>query len=128
MADDMMEYLESQKPGRFIPRPFYGAKEDSLTFYFRDDESYAKRIDDTVTLFLAIDGDELVGVKIKGIKQRFKQLQGWGVQVAHGKIKLGVVLHLLAYDVPSAGQRDRYETWVEKTKNIDMELDELVPA
>ena len=57
----LMKYLETAKPQAFEPRPYYGPKEDSLTFYFDKAESYGKRVDALLTVFLSVKTDELVG-------------------------------------------------------------------
>src|SRR5947207_13679089 len=50
MAESLMKYLDKGRPKGFEPRPYYGHEEDWLTFYFDNAESYAKRVDELLTL------------------------------------------------------------------------------
>ena len=44
-----IEHLKTTKPKGFTPGPCYSVEGDSLTFYFKDDESYRERVDDFLT-------------------------------------------------------------------------------
>lgn len=57
----------------FQPVPYYESETDSMICYFHDIQSYSKRIDEYVTLFLAISDDSLVGVEIKGVSLIMKK-------------------------------------------------------
>ena len=46
--------VAAEKPLGFEPRPYYGPDEDCLTFYFDNAESYARRVDELLTLFLSL--------------------------------------------------------------------------
>jgi len=97
MAKDLMTYLERKKPRKFQPRPYYGRDEDSLTFYFNNAESYARRVDELLTLFLSLKTEELVGFQVKGVRKNLKRLGGFGIAIKHGKIRCGLFFHLLAF-------------------------------
>jgi len=124
MAEELMKYLERAKPKGFRPRPYYGPEEDSLTFYFDNTESYGKRVDELLTLFLSVKSDELVGCQIKGVRKKLKRLGDFGISIKHGKVRLDMFFHLLAFLAEKPVQRKRYLELSEKTKDLDIELDE----
>src|SRR5947207_1600700 len=97
MAKDLMKFLETTKPKGFEPRPYFGPAEDSLTFYFDNAESYGKRVDDLLTLFLSVKDNRLVGFQVKGLRRNFKRLGQFGVSIKHGKVRLDLFFHLLAF-------------------------------
>ena len=68
MAKDLMKLIETTAPKGFKPRPYFGPAEDSLTFYFDNAESYGKRVDELLTLFLSVKSDKLVGCSKATVK------------------------------------------------------------
>jgi hypothetical protein len=129
MAKDLMKFLETAKPKGFEPRPYFGPEEDSLTFYFDNAESYGKRVDDLLTLFLSVKNDELVGCQVKGIRKNLKRLGNFGVAMKHGKIQLGLFFHLLAFLAEKPQQREKYLDLSQRIKDVEVEFDdELVGA
>jgi len=48
----------------FISAPFYEKHTQCLIWYFRDERSYGKWIDEYLTLFLSVEDDSLVGIEI----------------------------------------------------------------
>jgi hypothetical protein len=127
MAKDLMQYLERKKPRGFSPRPYYGADEDALTFYFDNAESYARRVDDLLTLFLSLKADDLVGFQIKGVRRKLKKLGDFGIRISHGKVRLGLFFHLLAFLAETPDQQEEYLDLSRRTRNVEMKLnDELV--
>jgi hypothetical protein len=118
-----MKYLEKARPRGFKPRPFYGTEEDSLTFHFANDESYAKRVDELLTLFLSLKTDELVGCQVKGVRMKLKRLGDFGISIKHGKVRLALVFHLLAFLAEKPAMRQRYLELSERSKNVNLELD-----
>ncbi len=97
MAKDLMTYLETTNPSGFEPRPYYGSEEDSLTFYFNNAESYGKRVDELLTLFLSVKNDELVGCQVKGVRKNLERLGHFGIAIKHGKVRLDLFFHLMAF-------------------------------
>lgn len=96
---DFMSELEAQcQPGAFKPHAYYGPEEDSLTFYFRDEESYAERYNRLVTLFRSFATNEVVGCQVKGIQSVFNGGGHFGAAIKVGRVELGLFFHLLAYD------------------------------
>ncbi len=91
MATDVRKILEENQPvGDFQPYSFVSKKADTLTFYFKSDADYSKRLTDHVTLFLSIDTNELVGCRIKGISGILEDLPNY-VEISHGPVALSIV-------------------------------------
>jgi hypothetical protein len=123
MAKDLMKYLEQTKPRGFDPRPYYGPEEDSLTFYFKNTESYGKRVDELLTLFLSVKDDELVGCLVKGVRRNLKRLGRFGIAITHRKVRLGLFFHLLAFLAEKPQQREKYLDLSQRTKDVDVQFD-----
>ena len=124
-----MKFLETTKPKGFEPRPYFGPEEDSLTFYFDNAESYGKRVDDLLTLFLSVKNDELVGCQVKGIRKNLKRLGNFGIAIKHGKVRLDLLFHLLAFLAEKPQQRQKYLDLSQRIKDMEVEFDaELVEA
>src|SRR5262245_36009793 len=129
MAKDLTKYLETAKSVGFQPRPYYGADEDCLTFYFDNAESYGKRVDELLTVFLSVKNDELVGCQVKGIRQNLKRLGNFGIAIKHGKVRLDLFFHLLAYLAKKPQLRQKYLDLSQRLKDVEVEFDdELVGA
>jgi hypothetical protein len=129
MAKDLIKFLETAEPKGFEPRPYFGPEEDSLTFYFDNAESYGKRVDDLLTLFVSVKSDELVACQVKDIRKNLKRLGKFGIAIKHGKVRLDLFFHLLAFLAEKPQQRQKYLDLSERIKNVEVEFDdELVGA
>ena len=123
MAKELMKLLESAKPRGFQPRPYYGSREDSLTYYFDDAESYARRVDRLLTLFLSLKGNKLVGCQVKGIRKNLERLGDFGITIKHGKVRLDLIFHLMAFLASEPEQRQNYLDLGRRAKNVEVVLD-----
>ena len=92
-------------------------------FYVDSAESYAKRVDELLTLFLSLKTNELVGCQVKGVRKNLKRLGQFGISVKHGKVRLDLVFHLLAFLAEKPSQRRKYLELSERCKDVDLELD-----
>ncbi len=133
MADNLtafMAELEKTGPGSFAaPAIYYGAEEDSLTLYFKPDESYAHRLSDLVTLFLSLDDDHLVGCQVKGLRRKLLSGGNFGVAIRRGgKLELDLFFHLLAYEVPEEEPRNRLVELAQRAKGLEIDTEQLVPC
>ena len=124
MAKDLMNYLETTKPRGFELRPYYGLEEDSLTFYFAKAESYGQRVDELLTLFLSVKTDELVGCQVKGIRKYLKRLGHFGIAIKHGRVRLDLFFHLLAFLAEKPLQRKKYLELSERSNEFDVRVSE----
>ena len=122
MAANLMKYLEKARPKGFKLRPYYGHEEDCLVFYFDNAESYARRVDQLLTLFFSLKTNELVGCQVKGVRKNLKRLGDFGISVKHGKVRLDLFFHLLAFLAEKPAQRKKYLELSERSKNMDLEV------
>ena len=81
MAETLIDYLENKEPRGFKPRPIYSADGDFITVYLTDEDSYAERVDELLTVYLSVEEHSLVGCKIKGVRRLLKTLGDFGVSV-----------------------------------------------
>jgi hypothetical protein len=124
MAKDLMQYLETAKPRAYKLRPYYGPEEDSLTFYFDKAESYGKRVDELLTLFFSVKKNELVGCQVKGVRRNLKRLGNFGVAIKHGRVRLDLFFHLLAFLAEEPQQRQKYLDLSDRTRDVKVEFDD----
>ena len=125
MAEDLMEYLKTHGPEGFRPVPHYFPQGDFVTYYFRNDPSFAQRVDDLLTVFVAFDTKELVGCKIKGIKHILQTAGDFGVSLDDGVVRLGMFFFVGASLAKDEEQRKRYEQIGRKAKDVTMDRKEL---
>ena len=76
--EEFANHLKGVKSGEFKPEPYYESKTDSLIFYRHNTPSYSKRINKYLTVFLSDDGDNLVGVEIKGLSVIMSAVENLG--------------------------------------------------
>ncbi|MGA2621799.1 MAG: hypothetical protein ABSF26_29715 [Thermoguttaceae bacterium] len=127
MAHDLTDYLAGREPRAFTPHPHYSRDADSLTFFFRDEDAIAKRVDELLTVYVSAEGDELVGAKIKGVQQVLLTLGNFGVTIKDAGFTLGT-LFLGCMAVSREPARHEYERLGEFVKSIPFDASELQPA
>ncbi|HUY34390.1 MAG TPA: hypothetical protein VMV69_16710 [Pirellulales bacterium] len=66
--------------GPFTAKPYYDAPGDTLFYFARDEQSYAKRLNPLLTVFLATEDDSLVGFKIKGVQRILRRMERMGME------------------------------------------------
>src|SRR5437867_7554506 len=90
--ETLIEHLKTTKPKGFTARPFYSVEGDSLTFYFKDEESYRERVDDFLTVYKSIKSRKLVGCQIKGVPKALKLLGDFGlILIEDGSVRLSMI-------------------------------------
>ncbi len=90
MVEKLREYVQAHPAKGFQPVPQYFAAEDFLTFYFKDERCFAKRIDDLLTVYLSTEARELVGFKIKGVRHIIEHAGNFGVLVNADEVRMGL--------------------------------------
>lgn len=75
----------------FTPRPRYSSAGDCLFFYFRDDESWADRVDELLTVYRAFESRQVVGFKLKNVELLKKHLGSFLVEFETKEVSI----HLL---------------------------------
>ena len=125
----LTDYLKGKRPAGFTPHPHYSPEGDSLTFYIRNEDAYARRVDDFLTVYLSTATDDLVGCQVKGVRRIFKR-SSFGIAIEQRRVGLGqVFLAYMAFaEAPEA--RERYEELGRAASQVGATLpvDELVPA
>ncbi len=104
----LIDYLKTNKPKGFAPRPFYSVEGDSLTFYFKDEPSYRERVDDFLTVYKSIATEKLVGCQIKGLPKALKLLGDFGLVIQDKSVRLGMIFIACMAATPEQASRDQY--------------------
>lgn len=84
--------VKNHSPGAFEPHPFYVAEGDCVIFYFKEEESYADRVDGLLTLYRAESTGEVTGFQLKGVRRIVEQLGKFVTPIADGGIELGWIV------------------------------------
>ena len=125
------EHRAVAQPGEFSPRPYYDAESDALFFFARDVQSYAKRLNSTLTLYLSVEDDTLVGCKVKSVQHILKHMkrlkQNYGVAVLDRKMKLGILLEFALVAPPVDPAILTYEEDMRKFGDVEIDERELEP-
>jgi hypothetical protein len=125
MVDGLTEYFATAQCGNFKPEPMYSAQGDFLTFFFKDDDAYERRVDELLTIYLSESTDELVGCKIKGVREILKTLGDFGVMIRNKKLMLSM-LFLAGMAVSKTPEsKEKYEMIGRRTKDIPLNTEEL---
>jgi hypothetical protein len=127
MAEDLMTYLSGTDAKGFEPHPYYSSDGDFLTFYFRDADHFAERVDELLTVYLSMDTSELVGCKIKGVRRILETLGRFGVNVSDGNLRLSFLFLPGAFSREDE-RRQRYEEIGALTQGIMLNPSELQPT
>lgn len=125
MAQDLDDYLQTHEPQGFRPVPHYFAQGDFVSYYFRNDPCYAERVDDLLTVFLTFDTKELVGCKVKGVKQILRTAGDFGVSLDDGDVRMGMFFFIGAALAKDEAQRLRYDQIGQKANEAMVDRTEL---
>jgi hypothetical protein len=109
MAENLTQYLDEHPCQGFNPVPHYFAEGDFVTYYFRGERSYAQRVDDLLTVYRTFDTHELVGCKLKGVRQILKTAGAFNVAIADGQVRLALFFFVGAASARTDAQRIVYE-------------------
>lgn len=130
----LTEFVSKNQPQGFNSRPYYSREGDSLSFYFRDEDSYGERVDQLLTLYRSIETGRIVGCQIKGVQCILKRLDEFGVQTKEYKtLDLRIIFLGLGYGF-GAGADEAQREAVEQLRqaaqdsNAHLDAEELIPA
>lgn len=123
METRLSDYLAANKPAGFRSVPHYVRSGDYLTYFLTDEDCYAERLDDVLTVYLARGTDRLVGCKVKGVKHILRTAGNFGVNVDGGKrVKMG--LFFFAGAAPDRIDKRMRVKWYDALKGLsDVEVD-----
>ena len=136
MATGVDRYYESLKKNlenlpAFSARPYDEPEGDSLIFYARDEQSYAKRLNSLLTLFLSTKDDTLVGCEVKGVQRMLRLLRlagSFGVIVRDDKLRLGILLFFALAEPPDDPSMAGFEEDVREYRDVEIDSRDLQPA
>jgi len=128
MADNLMDYLSGQPAPKFSPSLLYSEDGDFITYFFSNAECYGHRVDDLLTVYLSVNGDDLVGCKVKGVARIVGELGSFGMNLNDLDAKLSL-LFMGGAIVSQPGQNiDYYRRLAEWTKQVPLSKDMLKRA
>ena len=125
--ETLIEHLKTTKPKGFTPRPFYSVEGDSLTFYFKDEESYRERVDDFLTVYKSVKSDKLVGCQIKGLPRALKLLGDFGLVIEDDSVRLGMIFIACMAATPEPEARKQYLQLGKNAREVTISAKELEP-
>lgn len=127
--ETLIEYLKTNKPSGFTPKPHYSADGDSLTFYFKNEESYGERVDNFLTVYRSITTGDLVGCQVKGLEKALKLLGDFGLFIRDESVLLGMIFIacMAANPPPKRETKERYLELGRMANNISIPTQELEP-
>ena len=121
----LMDYLAGKKAERFRPHPRYYRDGDSLTFFIKGEDVVARRVDELLTVYVSAKTEELVGAKIKGVRQILSTLGSFGVTIKDAGLTLGMLfLAGMAVSRELAGKSE-YIRVGEFVKSMPIDADKL---
>ena len=124
----LIDYIKANRPKRFVAKPYYSEDGDSVTFYFKDGASYARRVDDFLTVYLSMERNELVGCQVKGVARLLKLLGQFGLTVEDKSVKLGMFFMACMAQTPAENSKDTYKELSRFARNAAVTRKELKPA
>jgi hypothetical protein len=126
MAEELlMDYLSDKKAEVFRPHPHYYRDSDSLAFFLKDGDVVARRVDELLTVYVSAETEELVGAKIKGVRQILSTLGNFGVTIKDAGLTLGMLfLAGMAVSRELAGKSE-YIRVGEFVKSVPIDVNEL---
>jgi hypothetical protein len=96
MVERLRDYLQGRSCRAFKSVPHYFASGDFLTYFIRDERPVARREDDLLTVYRSRQTQEIIGFKIKGVRQILEKAGRFGICVDDGEVKLGMFFFYLS--------------------------------
>jgi hypothetical protein len=77
MVSGFLEKVLGEDPGnaQFQAQPWYNRYGDCVVFHSSEEEGYAERVDDLLTLYRAVEDDRVVGFQVKGVASIIRRFQ-----------------------------------------------------
>ncbi len=64
----LKNFIRTHPAKGFTPRPYYSAAGDCLIYYATNEDCYAQRVNELLTVYLSMQTRKVVGCKIKGVR------------------------------------------------------------
>lgn len=117
-AAEILKEIGSRPRASFRGEPWYNCAGDRVIWYFQDQDSYAERIDDKLTVYRTLESDEVVGCQIKGIQAILDKQGIFCVNYDDNTVLLSALFYVSHYDAkPDDDARPRkpfYDRLIEK--------------
>ncbi len=120
----LREYLQTHDVGEFDGTPQYFRDGDFLTVFFSDEIAHAQRIDEILTIYVSDATGEMVGCKIKGIRQLVSNVRSI-IEVEHDNVSMEL---LLLSAVGNKPPKERYYDVREKARGMTFDASQLSKA
>ena len=124
MVSSLIEYLKENPSRGFRSVPQYFPTGDFLTYFLKDVPYYAERLDEILTVYLAVDTNEMIGLKVKGVRHILKTVDELELVVDGETVKLGIFIFAGAATDRPGRKADRYAQLV-KLKDVLISRKEL---
>ncbi len=124
--NDIMEYVQANPPKGFTARPYYSAKGDCLFFYASNEDCYARRVNELLTIYHSMATHKVIGCKVKGVRSIIMNAYG-SYFVSQDRLTSFVLagLALGKEDAEQAAEPSLHNELGEVIKDIPMDLREL---
>jgi hypothetical protein len=109
MAETLMDYLANHPFQEFRSVPQYFETGDFLSYFIRDEQSYAKRIDEYLTVYHSITSEEIVGFKIKGVRHVIEKAGKFRLTCHDGEVSLTFILFSFSMRAKDCSVSKTYE-------------------
>lgn len=126
MAESLTDYLKDKDVIGFESRPVYSRDGDFITLFLQDEDHYAERVDELLTVYHSTRNDALIGCKIKGVQLLLDTLGKFGVRVDDGEVELNLLFVAGALISPS--REDQYQNLGKQTSKFRIPRRELQAA
>lgn len=78
---DFFDLIGDGSKPEFRPEPWYNAVGDCIHYHWMEDEFYAERIDDKLTVYRSTGTGDAVGCEIKGVRALQQKLGDFGIHL-----------------------------------------------
>jgi hypothetical protein len=104
----LTDFIKTNKPQGFEPRPHYSVEGDSLTFFFKNESYHGERIDDFLTVYRSLETNGLVGCQIKGLPKTLAILGDFGLTISDGQMQLALIFIACMAASPKGESKECY--------------------
>jgi hypothetical protein len=128
---DLREYVLANKPeGEFHPEPYYSRIGDFLEYHFRNDDFYAERLDDILTVYRAMQDGDFVGFKLKSVRHLLQTLGDLGLEVKDndGNLMLSMLIMAGTMEIDNPAVLQYYQRFAKATRAVPVKMRELLQS
>lgn len=97
-TESLKERLEADIPSGLLKEPQYYIAGDYLTYFDSDEECYAFRVNDLLTIYTGIGSGKLVGCKIKGVMAVLRKVRGMKIEIHAEEISMAFLFLQIGFE------------------------------